>query len=465
MPVRLRDEHGRPKEVRISLKTRDYLQARILALEFNLALEKHKAMTLPFDPNTIAPWSLQAGGVKIEVNGAEDQKLFQQAMKDNPDLRAALMDAMRSGMQPAEAIAALVSQVKGAVGDAAAVATPMLLSAAVEEYVATRKVLSKNRRSTAGEKERTLELLLEYLESNGRDVARITVHELKRSILVDFMAAYAVRQGKEDIRDLKIERDKAKEKDKNKVGKAKEDTASDKPAELQGLSARTVLKAVSHLNDFFIYALAKDWAAANPLDKAFDEAIAGLKADAEQDKASNSYDVFDDGDLAAIFDPSRYLLNNNAPDNFWAPLIALYTGARLGEIVTLRVDAIEVDTDSGVSVMNIATYQARKKKAKNENSRRRVPLPSELISLGLMEYVAHVRALGATMLFPHREANATREADPSKHVSRVFGRHLTAVGIVNPRKVFHSFQPCPTWCEPERGACFQRGMSLRARQW
>ena len=69
-----------------------------------------------------------------------------------------------------------------------------------------------------------------------------------------------------------------------------------------------------------------------------------------------------------------------------------------------------------------------------------MPLPTELISLGLIEYVAHVRALGATVLFPHRKANATRAADPSKHVSRVFGQHLTDVGIVNPSKVFHSFR-------------------------
>ena len=69
-----------------------------------------------------------------------------------------------------------------------------------------------------------------------------------------------------------------------------------------------------------------------------------------------------------------------------------------------------------------------------------MPLPTELISLGLIEYVAHVRALGATVLFPHRKANATRAADPSKHVSRVFGQHLTDVGIVNPGKVFHSFR-------------------------
>ena len=429
--MRLRDDHGRPREVRISLRTRDSLKVRILALEFNLALERNKAMTLPVDPSTIARWSLQAGGMKIEVNGAEDQKLFQQAMKDDPDLRTALMEALRSGMQPAEAIAALVSQVKGAVGDAAGVAQPKLLSTAIAQYIKTREVLSKNRRSTAGEKERTLELLLQHLGSQGKELARFSVHDLKRAILVDFVAAYAMRQGKDDIRETK--------NDKDKGGKAQPAPAPDTTTQLQGLSPRTVLKAVGHLNDFFIYALANDWAAVNPLDKAFDEAIAGLKAGAEQDKATNSYGVFDDGDLTTIFDPRLYLLNNNAADDFWAPLIALYTGARLVEIVTLPADAIEVDGDSGVFVMNIATAKAGPK-AKNANSWRRVPLPSALISLGLMEYVAHVRALGAKVLFPHRQANATRAADPSKHVSRVFGQHLTDVGIVDPGKVFHSFR-------------------------
>jgi len=176
VPVRLRDEHGRPREVRISLRTRDYLRARILALEFNLALERNKATALPFDPSTTAPWSLQAGGVKIEVNGAEDQKLFQKAMKDDPDLRTALLEALRSGMQPTEAIAALISQVKGAVGEAAGVAQPMLLSAAVEQYVATRKVLSKNRRSTAGEKASTMMRVVKHLEEVPEPVGAANQH-------------------------------------------------------------------------------------------------------------------------------------------------------------------------------------------------------------------------------------------------------------------------------------------------
>ena len=35
--------------------------------------------------------------------------------------------------------------------------------------------------------------------------------------------------------------------------------------------------------------------------------------------------------------------------------------------------------------------------------------------------------------------------------------NLASVLAKEPRRIQ---QPCPTWCEPERRACFQRGMSL-----
>ncbi len=184
--------------------------------------------------------------MKIEVNSAADQKLFQQAMKDDPDLRTALMEAMRSGMQPAEAIAALVSQVKGVVGDAAGVAQPMLLSEAVEQNVATRQVLSKNRRTTAGEKASTLKRVIKHLEEvSKKDLGSFRVHDVKRSILVEFVLAYATNPRKDDIRELKIENDALKS------GKAQKATATDTVAEVQGLSSRTITKAVGHLNGLF----------------------------------------------------------------------------------------------------------------------------------------------------------------------------------------------------------------------
>jgi len=246
-----------------------------------------------------------------------------------------------------------VSRVKGAVGDAAGVAQPKLLSTAVEQYVGSRKVLAKNRRSTAGEKQGTLKRLIKHLEEEGKkDLSRFSVHDLKRSVLLEFVLANGMNPGKDDIREIKME------SDAQKSGKAQKASAPDTDATLQGLSSRTITKAVGHLNDFFIYALANDWAAVNPIDKAFGDAIAGLKADVGQEKAANGYVVFDDSDLKVIFDPKHYLLKNNAADDFWAPLIALFTGARLGEIVTLRADAIELNNDSGIFVMNIATTRA-----------------------------------------------------------------------------------------------------------
>lgn len=444
VPLRLRDEHGRPREVRISLRTRDDQQARILALEFNLALERNKAMSRP-DPSTTAPWSIQAGTVKIEVNGSEDQRLFQEAMKQDPDMRAALMDALRSGTPPADAMAALIAQVKGAVDGAAGVDEPTLLSAAVAAYLKDREPLGKNRRSTAGEKRRTLEFLMEFLPehlaSKGKDLTQFSVHELKRPMLISFVAAYAKRLGKDDIQAAKemAELEKAAEAKVKPKPKPKQADAETEEADTQGLSPRTVLKAVSHLHDFFVYALAKNWIAADPLDDAFDKAISGIKDSAAAEKAGGGYTVFNDVELAAIFEPRRYLLNNNSSDDFWCPLVALFTGARAGEIVTLQVDAIEQDADSGVWIMNIATTK-KGRKGKNENSRRRVPVPEALMSLGLIDYVQHVKALGGTALFPHRKINPTRMADPSKHLSRVFAAHLNDLEIKDPRKVFHSFR-------------------------
>ena len=130
--------------------------------------------------------------------------------------------------------------------------------------------------------------------------------------------------------------------------------------------------------------------------------------------------------LRLIFEPGRYLLRNNASDDFWAPLIGWYTGARLGEIVSLALDGVVEDRDSGLWCLKVGT--------KNTNSQRLVPVPAALVDLGFMGYLDHVRQLGATTLFPHREANATRINDSSKHVSRVFGQYLNNVGISEPKK-------------------------------
>ncbi len=125
-------------------------------------------------------------------------------------------------------------------------------------------------------------------------------------------------------------------------------------------------------------------------------------------------------------------------------MTAAYLGARLAEIVTRQVSDICFSEEDGVYLLNVRNASEAtggpRATTKNQNSVRKIPIPQSLIDLGLIDYVEHVRALGATALFPHRRLNETRRNDPSKHVSRVFGEHLDAVGIKSPDKVFHSFR-------------------------
>lgn len=68
---------------------------------------------------------------------------------------------------------------------------------------------------------------------------------------------------------------------------------------------------------------------------------------------------------------------------FWVPLIGLFSGMRLGEIVQLhRSDLLCVD---GVWVFDINRAEDAKKKVKTETSLRQVPVHHTLIDLGLLE--------------------------------------------------------------------------------
>jgi integrase len=420
VPVGLRSD-GSPREIRFSLRTTDASRARILALEFNLALERVRAMTRDKHPHAgVTPLTVTIGQTQWDIRDDNDRRLFDQLMHDNPDIRQALLQSVRSGVAPAEAMAALVQQVKAATVSAASVANPMLLKTAIELFEQSRGTLDHNRRSTAGEKRRTMDLLQAHLTANGRPANSTHVHEVRRDELLDFVNAYAQRPAKAGI-------------ESEAADASSNDDGTSAAVAAETLSPRTVLKAIGHIENFFTFALGKNLVGSSPLDNAFYESLEGLRKKAAGAKRNNSYEPFSDSEFRSIFEPVRYLANLRAADDFWTPLIAAWLGMRLAEIVTRKVSDIRVDQEQGVYVISV-------RQGKNANSVRHVPIPDPLIQLGLIDYVEHVKALGATALFPHRELNETRKDDPSKHVSRVFGLHLDAVGITAPEKVFHSFR-------------------------
>jgi integrase len=86
-----------------------------------------------------------------------------------------------------------------------------------------------------------------------------------------------------------------------------------------------------------------------------------------------------------------------ADAGYWIPLMGLFSGARSSELCQLHVaDVVEVE---GFWVIDI-NEDAEGKTVKTKGSRRLVPLHSELIRLGFLDYVEATRKAGHERLWP-----------------------------------------------------------------
>jgi integrase len=145
---------------------------------------------------------------------------------------------------------------------------------------------------------------------------------------------------------------------------------------------------------------------------------------------------FTDGDIKALFCPA-YAQAMNKPDFYWLPLMALFSGARLGELARLELSTFE-------EVDGVKCYRIQD--GKTLESRRTVPIHSRLLALGLWEYAQALKAKNATFLIPHRPHDPAgtkkenRTKDPEKMTGRQWGKWVGECGITDKAKVFHSFR-------------------------
>lgn len=112
---------------------------------------------------------------------------------------------------------------------------------------------------------------------------------------------------------------------------------------------------------------------------------------------------------------------------YWLPLLLYYTHAALNEIAGLRADEVQVDDLVPNIVIQDNDVRAEddvKGGEKNENRGRLIPLHSELLRLGFLDYVRAIRAEGHKELFPELFCN---EARVGGHQFRnVAWRHMVA---------------------------------------
>lgn len=147
--------------------------------------------------------------------------------------------------------------------------------------------------------------------------------------------------------------------------------------------------------------------------------------------------VFTEEDLVSMFSEKSWGERRFKHSYYyWLPLLGFYTGARINELCQLRpADFSQVN---GVDVISLANLEDEEARAKNLNARRRVPVHSELVRLGLLRWVDELRAQNRDRIFWTLSAGRDGFGD---YASKWFRRFTQRVGVYEKqKKVFHSLR-------------------------
>ncbi len=102
---------------------------------------------------------------------------------------------------------------------------------------------------------------------------------------------------------------------------------------------------------------------------------------------------------------------------FWVPLIALLHGMRSEEILQLKPH--NIGCDQGIFYFNIE--QGTGQSTKSANSKRLIPIHSQLIELGFLELVNHQQKLGKLRIFD----TVARSNSSKNSYAQIFGKQFT----------------------------------------
>ncbi|MCV0429901.1 MAG: site-specific integrase [Roseibium sp.] len=218
--------------------------------------------------------------------------------------------------------------------------------------------------------------------------------------------------------------------------------ASSRAAELglKPMTNKNINKLMNFVGSFW------RWAEGN-YDDVNGDLFKGLQLPVDTD-AAEERDPFSSEDLQRILNAplftgcrsiSRYRqVGSYIPRNrgyYWLPLIGLFSGMRLNEILQLECrDVAEFDDvlcfDNNLS--------APDKSLKNKASKRKVPVHSELIKLGFLSFVDQQRGLGCRRIF--EDLKVGNDEYYSSPFSKWFGRFLSSAGAKSEKTSYHSFR-------------------------
>ena len=179
------------------------------------------------------------------------------------------------------------------------------------------------------------------------------------------------------------------------------------------------------ISPVFNYAVDHDYMGANPCDR--------IKPKVEK-TGKPKRDPYTSDDLHRLFiNPAR-----ERPSQFWIPLIGVFTGARLNEIGQLEKEDVVAGKVPYLRVTDMSEQETVRKKLKNANSRRIVPIHPVLLEAGILDFVRQARSHYLFDDLPHPRTDDDYEC--TKAFSQWYGRYRRRVGVGSDRKPFHSFR-------------------------
>jgi integrase len=217
------------------------------------------------------------------------------------------------------------------------------------------------------------------------------------------------------------------------------------------ISSTTVNKHLQYVSSFYEWSVNHGYATLNP--------FKGMKLKRTV-RPRDERDKFSELELKKIFGRDNYFHYTNIGDYiqytnvekgkyafayYWVPLIAVFTGMRLGEICPLYLDnvrRVEGHHRKRRWCFDIVEEPNRTdKRLKNQSSRRVVPIHDILIEqLGFIEFIELLKKKD-----PKRERLFQellyREGSYNKNVSTFFNkRYLPIIGLKTDKKNFHSLR-------------------------
>jgi len=215
----------------------------------------------------------------------------------------------------------------------------------------------------------------------------------------------------------------------NRTKRYKDTPLKDIPANAEKISPETAAHRLNYLKGFFKFLEKEEYIGRNRLQ---DESI---------ESNPKSYATPSPTDIKEWFNLKEELITHAW--QFWIPRIAIYSGARQLEIAQLKPKDIKHDPDTGILYFVIQDTDAGNS-TKSSASNRLVPLHSQLINNGFMDYYEAVKLKHTDTLWPSlKEKLGSKAPNVSDYWADLRDKHKVLsepAGEFGHRKVFHSLR-------------------------